>query len=97
MHNSYTGAVRLDACRVTIDAGHHLVVQPQDGGRLPGSYSEQLNFPPYHCIRENASLLAGIDSLPEESVLAAHHDACEEFSADDLPQASGGDDLVACQ
>jgi len=78
MQNPHASGIRLDARGVAVDAGHHVVVQLQYGSRLPGPYSEQLQFPPDWAIPENFSLVH-IDSFPEQAIRAANQNACDVF------------------
>ena len=88
-------AVRMHDPHATGIGGLTLVVSPlirattppfnlNQGRRLPGSYSKQLEFPPDRDIRGNFSLVH-INSFPEQPVRAANQYTCDEPVVADLP------------
>jgi hypothetical protein len=42
MQNHHATGIGLDASGVTVDAGHHLIIQSQYDRRLPGASPEQI-------------------------------------------------------
>lgn len=94
VRNAHASGVGLDRRGVAVDAGYFFVAQPQDGGRLPGAYSEQLKFPPGGGIPGNFPIFH-INPFPEQTIRAANQNTRYKFSTADLSQAGRGHDLVA--
>src|SRR5262245_39889614 len=99
MQNPHETGVGLDASGVAVDAGHHIVPESQDGSRLPGSYSDQIELPRDPLIQFNFSI-DHVDSFPEQAIRASNQNSCDKFPfpvVSDLPQAGGGYQLVSRQ